>query len=113
MITHKEYMANSAELHHAYYLQFVTEATKRFVLERIGMDKLLRSTCPHLNDIVKHNNNNIGVGSWVWDYSPCNVTLMREAGAVSIGYLPSPSMCTCVGKAAAKELIREYNEKHS
>ena len=40
MITHKEYMANSSELHHAYYLQFATEATKRFVLERIGMDKL-------------------------------------------------------------------------
>ena len=111
MITHKEYMANSAELHHAYYLQFATEATKRFVLERIGMDKLLRSTCPHLNDIVKHSRG--GAGSWVWDYSPCNVTLMREAGAVSIGYLPSPAMCTCVGKAAAKELIREYNEKHS
>ena len=110
MITHKEYMANSAELHHAYYLQFATEATKRFVLERIGMDKLLRSTCPHPNDIVKHN---IGVGSWVWDYSPCNVTLMREAGAVPVGCLPIASMCTCVGKAVAKELIREYNEKHS
>ena len=90
-------------------MQFATENTKRFVLERIGMDKLLRSTCPHLNDIVKHS----GAGSWVWDDSPCNVTLMREVGAVSKGYLPSPSMCTCVGKAVAKELIREYNEKHS
>ena len=112
MITHKEYMANSSELHHAYHLQFAIEATKRFVLERIGMDKLLRSTCPYLNDIVKHSNAG-GVVSWVWDYSPCNVTLMREAGAVPVGYLPSPSMCTCVGKAVAKELIREYNEKHS
>ena len=37
MITRKDYMANSAELHHAYYLQFATEATKRFVLEHIGM----------------------------------------------------------------------------
>ena len=111
MITHKEYMANSAELHHAYYLQFATEETKRFVLEHIGMDKLLHSTCPHLNDIVKHSNG--GAGSWVWDFSPRNVTLMREAGAVSVGYLPSPSTCTCVGIAVAKELIREYNEKHS
>ena len=111
MITHKEYMANSSELHHAYYLQFATEATKRFVLERIGMDKLLRSTDPHLNDIVKHSNG--GTGSWVWDYSPCNVTLMREAGEVSVGYLPSPAVCTCVGKAVAKELIHEYNQKHS
>ena len=111
MITHKEYMANIAELHHAYYLQFANEATKRFVLVHIGMDKLLRSTCPRLNDIVKHSNG--GTGSWVWDYSPYNVTLMREAGAVSVGSLPSPSMCTCVGKAVAKELIREYNEKHS
>ena len=110
MITHKEYMANRAELHHAYYLQFATEATKRFVLECIGMDKLLRSTCPNLNDIIKHSS---GGGHWVWDYSPCNVTLMREAGAVSVGDLPSPSMCTCVGKAVARELIREYNEKHS
>ena len=111
MITHKEYMDNSAELHHAYYLQFATEATKRFVLERIGMDMLLRSTCPHLNDIVKHSKG--GAGSWVWDGSPCNVNLMLEADALSVGYLPSPSMCTCVGKAVAKELIREYNEKHS
>lgn len=111
MITRKEYMANSAELHHAYYLQFATEETKRFVLELIGMDKLLRSTCPHLNDIVKHSNS--GAGSWVWDYSPCNVTLMREVGEVSAGYLPSPSTCTCVGKVVAKELIRGYNEKHS
>lgn len=111
MITHKEYMDNSAELHHAYYLQFATEATKRFVLERIGMGKLLRSTCPHLNDIVKHSNG--GTSSWVWDYSPCNVTLMLEAGAVSVGYSPSPSMCTCVGEAVTKELIREYTEKHS
>lgn len=79
MITYKDYMANSTEL--------------------------------HLNDIVNHSNG--GAGSWVWDYSPCNVTLMREAGAVSVGYLPSPSMCTCVGKAVAKELIREYNENHS
>ena len=111
MITHKEYMANSAELHHAYYLQFATEETKRFVLERIGMDKLLRSTCQHLNDVVKHSNG--GAGSWVGDFSPCNVTLMREVGLVSVGYLPMPYMCTCVGKAVAKELIREYNEKHS
>ena len=109
MITHKEYMANSAELHHAYYLQFATEATKRFVLERIGMDKILRSTCQHLNDVVKHSSG--GAGSWVWDFSPCNVALMREVGAVSRD--TSPSACTCVGKAVAKELIREYNEKHS
>ncbi len=60
MITHKEYMANSAELRHAYYLQFATEATKRFVLEHIGMDKLLRSTCPYLNDIVRHSNGGTG-----------------------------------------------------
>lgn len=111
MITRKEYMANSAELYHAYFLQFATEETKRFVLERIGMDKLLRSTCPYLNDIVKHSGGS--AGSWVWDYSPCNVTLMREVGEVSKRCLPSPSMRTCVGKAVARELIREYNEKHS
>lgn len=111
MITHKEYMANISKLHPAYYLQFATEGTTRFVLERIGMDKLLNSTCPHLNDIVKHSGGD--AGSWVWDFSPCNVTLMREVGAVSAGCLPSPSMCTCVGKAVAKELIREHHEKNS
>jgi hypothetical protein len=96
MITHKEYMANSTELHHAYYLQFATEDTKRFVLEHIGMDKLLRSACPHLNDIVKHSNG--GTGSWVWDYSPYNVTLMREAGEVSKG--------TCLAHLHAHVLVR-------
>ena len=100
MITYREYLANSTELHHEYFLQFVTEDTKRFVLSHIGLPKLLQSTYHYLNDVVDLTN-----GHWVWDSSPCNEPLMREAGNSL-----TRADRTCVGKAAAKELIREYKE---
>lgn len=102
MITYREYLANSTELHHEYFLQFVTEDTKHFVLSHIGLPQLLQSDCHYLNDVVNHNIS----GYWVWDLSPCNEPLMREAGNTI-----TPSDRTCVGKAAAKELIREHKEK--
>ena len=101
MITYREYLANSTELHHEYFLQFVTEDTKRFVLRTVGLPKLLQSNCQYLNDVVNQDDN----GHWVWDSSPCNGPLMYEAGNTL-----THSDRTCVGKAAAKELIREYKE---
>lgn len=101
MITRKQYMKNSGELHHSYYAQFVTNETFDFVKNRIGLKKLLKSNDPHLNDIIKMSGT--AGGTWVWDYSPVNITLMREAGEIA-----SQSAHTCVGKAAARILIEQY-----
>ena len=106
MITRQDYMKNSSELHHAYYMQFVTEETKRFVLNRIGMNKLIRSDCKHFNDIIKHSNN--GLGGWIWDYSPVNMELVYQLNETKIGCLPSLSFYTCVGKACARWLVEQH-----
>lgn len=97
MITREDYMNNSSELHHAYYSQFVTQATKDFVLREFGMEKLKASKDVHLNDLCKHSQ-----GTWTWDYSPVNTKLIRKAGECM-----SYSVITCVGKAAARILLEE------
>lgn len=111
-MTYAEYMAPSAsreeshEKHHQFYLQLATPSTFEFVQKVVGMDRLRKSKDKHLNDIgIKHANG--GAGSWLWDNSPLNLTLARELGAVSKGYYPAPSTYTCVGKAAARELLRQ------
>ncbi len=98
IITRAQYMENSSELHHDYYFQFVTEATKQFVLNRIGMAKLLASTDGHLNDTATMES-----GRWIWDSSPINTALLKEAGEQN-----TPSTHTCVGKAAARWLIDNH-----
>jgi len=103
-ITRAQYMENSDELHHAYYLQFATPATRNFVVTHIGMEKLLAcEDQKHLNGCVRWTN---GGRTWLWDGAPINATLARELGE---------SIClsthTCVGKAAARELIAEHNAK--
>lgn len=106
LITRKQYMDNSSELHHDYYAQFVTDATRQWVRKNIGMDKLLSSKCEYFNDIgIKHSNG--GAGKWIWDFAPYNLQLMREAGETSPGYLPSQSAVTCTAKACARMLVCE------
>lgn len=106
LITRNEYM-NASGSHHDYYAQFVTESTMSFVRDVVGIDKILKSTCPHLNDVAKQSNG--GSGSWVWDRSPFNLTLARRAGEVSERGIGSQSTHTCIGKAAAKILIAQHN----
>ena len=108
MITRKEYMSDSSNLHHDYYAQFVTEETKSFVLTRIGMNKLLASKDGHLNDIAP-----MGPQGWIWDYSPMSYTKAREAGEMPEGNWASQSCHTCVGKAAARILLAEYLEMNA
>ena len=40
MITRKEYMIDSSNLFHAYFLQFATKRTYDFINNEIGIDKL-------------------------------------------------------------------------
>jgi hypothetical protein len=113
MITYQEYMANSSELHHAYYLQFVTQQTKEFVLRSLKVDdikKALENGDMHLNEIkIPYNNMGRG-GNWWWDEAPFNLALMKACGATNIN---SPSTHTCVGKAAAKALANLHEVKNA
>ena len=49
-------------------------------------------------------------GGWWWDGSPINLTLARELGEVSKNGYGSPSVHTCVGKAAARMLAEAATE---
>ena len=101
LYTRKQYM-NKEVSHFDYYSQFVTEATKTFILNDLTVDQIkeaLNSGDEHLNDIKIPFNNMGRGGSWWWDHAPINSKLVRETG----GSL-SPSTYTCVAKACAKIL---------
>jgi hypothetical protein len=52
LITRAEYMKTPGfESHHAYYVQGVTPALTRHVVDRIGADRILKSTDKFFNDI--------------------------------------------------------------
>tara|TARA_R110000796_G_scaffold246028_1_gene370587 strand:- start:31 stop:351 length:321 start_codon:yes stop_codon:yes gene_type:complete len=104
MITRKQYM-NKECTHHEYNSQFVTEATKRFVLSELKVEDIkhaLENGDEHLNKIKIPFNNMGSYGGWWWDNAPINTGLVRECGDNL-----SPSTYTCVAKAAARILINE------
>lgn len=105
LITRTKYMQDSANLHNTYYLQFATPSSWEFIKSNIGIEKLLTSEDKYFNDLYKHSN--CGSGGWIWDNTPINMTLIRELGENN-----SMSTHTCVGKAVARELLREYKEKN-
>ena len=104
-ITYAEYMQNSSELHHAYFLQFATEQTKSYVLASLKIDdikKALDAGDVHLNNIkIPYNNMSRG-GKWWWDNAPINTILLKESGGCN-----SLSTHTCVAKAMAIELAKQ------
>lgn len=105
MITRAQYMANSSELHHEYYLQFATDATFQFVRSSIGIAKLKTSKDKYFNDIIRMPGR--ADATWIWDSSPMNIAIARELGEIGARSLPSKSTRTCVGKAAARHLLNE------
>lgn len=50
MITREEYL-NGKRTHSEYYLQFAKASAWRYVQQRIGLDRIAKSTCEHFNDI--------------------------------------------------------------
>jgi hypothetical protein len=108
MITRKQYMENSAELHDVYYLQFAINETKDFILAKLkikDIEQAIANGDVHLNKIkIPYNNMGIG-GGWWWDDAPINTSLLKEAGESN-----SQSTHTSVAKALAKSLI---NVKHN
>lgn len=104
-ITRSEYMKNSKELHHDYYLQFATKRTLDFVLSSLTVEKIkeaLNNGDEHLNKIkIPYNDMGSG-GRWWWDDAPINTELLKELGESN-----SPSTHTCVAKAVAKMLVEQ------
>ena len=105
MITRAQYIENSSELHHAYYLQFATASTFSFVRSSIGIEKLKTSKDKYFNDIIRMPGR--ADARWIWDSSPMNIALARELGEIGPKSMPSKSTYTCVGKAAARQLLNE------
>lgn len=103
-ITRSDYMNNSKELHHEYYLQFATKSTFDFILRSLTVDEIkeaLKNGDEHLNEIkIPYNNMGSG-GRWWWDDAPINVELLKQLGENN-----SPATHTCVAKAAAKMLVK-------
>jgi hypothetical protein len=97
MITRAEYMSNAKELRQAYYLQFATPGTFRFVRECIGLELLRTSKDKYFNDVIHMPS----LGGWIWDRAPINQTLIKQAGDTI-----TKSTITCVAKSAAVELLR-------
>ena len=113
MITRAQYMANSTELHDAYYRQFVSPAIKRIVSDAfdVALLKDRLSKDKHLN--------NIGLSHWdmLAGYTP-----LRPGFGDKIpmrGHLPfsnehkalgadnSLATAVCVLKAAARMIVEE------
>jgi len=101
--TREQYM-NKEVSHFDYHSQFVTESTKRFILNSLTVEQIreaLDSGDEHLNKIkIPYNNMGRG-GRWWWDDAPINTILVREAGDNL-----SPAIYTCVAKAAARILAK-------
>ena len=102
-ISRPDYMKDSKNLHRSYYSQFVTENTKLFVKNRIGLDLLRTSNCPHFNDVIKHD----GPNGWIWDRAPVDTQKMRDCDEIGKNSLPSLASVTCVAKEAARQLLEE------
>jgi hypothetical protein len=102
-------MGNSSDLHRQYYEQFITDQTRIWVIDNIGLEKLRKSKDEYFNDLgYEHTYSNaLRTSTWIWDNAPVNVNKMRECGECS----DYPSLCvrTCVAKHAARILLEEYN----
>ena len=94
MITRKEYMADSTNLHQAYYLQFATPSI-RSAVDRMK-ESILVSTDPYLNDIPLR----------FWDrISDCNFHGLCDVNLKINGSMSALlSDGVCAAKAYANEL---------
>jgi len=106
IITRKAYLADSRNLHRAYYLQFATDRTRRLVAEYIGTDRIRASTDEHFNDIPLQQ----------WDRLELIIkdTIDRRLLGEAEGCKPgtfnwSLSTAICIAKAVAAEIRNAAN----
>ncbi len=95
MMTRHQYLAiGGQEAHRQYYSQFVSTGVKTDVLQRIGLNRLLKSSDPHFNDIPLME----------WDrISTCTTSIdraLREAGDY-----PTLGGLVCIYKEAARQIV--------
>jgi hypothetical protein len=105
VITRKQYMDDTTELHHEYFLQFATKRTYEIVRKHIGVKDILKSTDKNMNDIALSR----------WDLindlvrSSINTRAKRcsnEYNDITKWYW-SVSDGTCIAKAVAREIRKE------
>lgn len=96
IITRKDYMAGKAT-HRQYYGQFVNPAVTSWVRRKIGIDRLLKSTDQHLNDIP--------LSLWDSYYGAMLLDGTARKVAAANGGGVSLSDAVCVAKEAAHQLI--------
>jgi hypothetical protein len=108
-ITRDEYLSDSANLHQAYYAQFITDATYAFILKSLkpaAIKAALDNGDTHLNKIkIPYNHMGCGRGWW-WDEAPINIALCKKLKEGN-----SRSTHTCVAKAAALILAKKEASK--
>lgn len=103
MITYKQYFSDSAKLHAAYHDQFVTDSVLSIVTNRIGADRIKKSTDKYFNDIPLKEWDRIIGFSDIQRPSISNTlgisNAIREAGDCV-----SAATLVCVMKAAAERI---------
>lgn len=106
---HAEPDCDRFALHHEYYIQFATEATRQAVLRHIGRDAILLSTDPqYFNDIPLRR----------WDQLEpamkltANKTALGEAEpcAKPHRFMWSLGTAVCIAKAVARQIRTEATE---
>jgi hypothetical protein len=103
MITRKQYLEDSENLHHKYYKQFVTPEIRDVILTSIGLNELhwLYEKDEHLNNIPLSR----------WDSMAAGFRREIDTKMRAVGDLWSLGGGTCVFKTAARMIVlREYKK---
>jgi hypothetical protein len=98
-ITRKQYLAHSAELFDAYFLQFAGPGYRSALSGKFGPEELLASTDHHFNDIP--------LARWD-DAARALYSRVDHAKITAAGDFYSLSTGVCLAKAMARELIVCY-----
>lgn len=94
-ITRAQYIADSREIHHAYFYQFATPVLQRAVVQCIGLDMIQASTDKSFNDIPMER----------WDRMyPLFVQNVDKEMVLAAGETVTPSLCVNTLKTIAREL---------
>jgi hypothetical protein len=101
MITRKQYLEDSENLHDTYYRQFVTDGIKQMVLNRFGLDKLKVHVTKKMDEkgyipLDKWDAMAGGYGS-----------KLGESKMKEVGDYPSLAGAVCILKQAAKMIVEE------
>jgi hypothetical protein len=95
-ITRKQYLAHSADLFHAYFLQFAGNGYRSALAGMFGPEELLASQDPNFNDIDLAR----------WDDAARKLySRIDHQRVMAAGEIYSLSTGVCTAKAMARELV--------